>query len=283
MLTFVINSLTDIWNTLFPAGVVTFIFLSLLGIATFCANRFAWDICLLPALKKKCKPNLFFDNNQETLTLYKVSDPQIEERVNKMVSEELVNCPSFDTTPIDPFQNLLGSMSNSTIPLRKRYNKDLEAYISSFKKHHTTVLQSDFMDKCMQPIQLLLKNEGKAACGNLDLEIEILQYEYCYYENARTIKVDQFYHRPVYFGDNMIMPIPMKTEDYDYSSWDLNEHIPLKIHYNFTHLNQGISISDNIPLIFVDTSKVSEIDINWKITEGSLSKPFTGKLKVQVK
>lgn len=75
----------------------------------------------------------------------------------------------------------------------------------------------------------------------------------------------------------------MKTEDYDYSSWDLNEHIPLKIHYNFTHLNQGISISDNIPLIFVDTSKVSEIDINWKITEGSLSKPFTGKLKVQVK
>lgn len=275
--------LSDIWNTVFPAGVVVFIILFLLGIVTFCANRFTWDICLLPALKKKCKPKLLFENNQETLTLNKISDPQIEKQVNKMVSEEQINYPPFNTTAIDPFQNFLGSMSNSTIPIKKIYNKELETYICSFKKHHTTILQSNFMDKCMQPIQLLLKNEGKAACGNLDLEIEILQYEYCYYENAKTIKVGQYYHPPVYFDNNMIIPIPMKTEDYDYSSWDLNKHIPSKIHCNFTHLNQGISTRDNIPLIFVDTSKVSEIDISWKITEGSLNNPLTGKLKILVK
>ena len=39
-----------------------FHFFVLIGNSYFCANRFAWDICLLPALKKKCKPNLFFDN-----------------------------------------------------------------------------------------------------------------------------------------------------------------------------------------------------------------------------
>lgn len=277
------NALADIWNSVFPSGVVVFIILSLLTIVTFCVNRFTWDICLAPIFRKKCKPNLLFKNNQETLILNKISDPHIEEQVNRMISEKRIKYPSLDTTAIDPFQNLWGSMSNSTIPSRKRYNKELEDYISSLEEYQTIMLQSDFMDKCMQPIQLLLKNEGKVACGNLDLEIEILQYEHCYYEDANRMEVGQYYHPPVYFDDNMIMPVPMKTEKYNYSSWDLDKHIPSKIHLKFSQLNQGISITDDIPLIFVDTSKVSEVDISWKITERTLKNPLIGKLKIQVK
>jgi hypothetical protein len=91
-------------------------------------------------------------------------------------------------------------------------------------------------------------------------------------------------NRLIYIESELfMMPIPIKTENYKSSSLDLNQHIPSKINLRISHLNQGTTIMDGIPLISVNTAAVPKIEIDWKITERYLKKTVTSRLKILVK
>lgn len=259
------------------------LFLAIFGIAAlggffaYLIRQSIWTRYVLPLISRKPKLSVLFENGQNVLHIKKTTPRVLDDAVAEaMAAERQAHPYQYFSEPSyqNPFPELFeGSSSN-----KKIYNDLLDGYLEEKEKEYRNCLQGQIADEYMQPVKLVLRNDGVVASGNLDITLNICPNDRIYDLTAKTKKTGDSIEPPILMPEGVFPLLNYKKVPYGYTEWQFDAHIKEDLKFEEAPINHHKCNDKVFPPFYVDTRYTNKISIKITIIDSTVHDPIESEI-----
>lgn len=193
----------------------------------------------------------------------------VEENLNMEMDELESHFTHYDTTPIDPFYNLLGAMQQQS-PRgnnQRLYMTQLNAYLRSAKQWRYELLNAQAEGLYYKKIKIFVENKGRTASTNINLELSFDTFVPLYDKSALTVKHGEHLEPPANYAntDGVTIPPALVTKQHEIVTWDSSKKLRSPIRINIPQINPKETIEVEQEF-FIHAGFAKDYNINWSMS-----------------
>lgn len=251
----------------------------LVGLALYLFRQSLWIRFIEPMVRRKSDPCITFEDGLSIKNIDADIDINLEENIKQEIDRVRKNVPEARlTNPYDnPWALMFECPANYNI-----YNKQREEYLQHEEKRIRHVENEKYEQKVMKPLKLVIQNKGKVPTGKCDIEISFSECANVYEESAFVERIDSRLKKPVLAKGSAFPCLRLARETYKFKKLDASKCVSSPLKYKLDALNQKLTDDTTLPVYYVDSRKVTQLNISWKIIEPSHTEPLTGELVVNI-
>lgn len=250
---------------------------ALTGLVIYLIHQSVWTRYILPLISRKPKLSILFENGQNVFHIKKRIPRSLDKALEEAMAVELQEHPyQHYTEPSyqNPFPQIYeGSSSN-----KKIYNDLLRNYFKEKEAELRNCLQSQISDECMQPIKLILCNDGVVASGNLDITIRITPNDNVYMASAKIRKEGECIEPPELMPEGWFPLLDCHEIPYSYTEWQRDAHVSNDLKYELKPINHHKHDENVLPLLYIDTRISNKISIKISIIDSTVHDPYDSEI-----
>ena len=106
----------------------------------------------------------------------------------------------------------------------------------------------------MQPVKLVLCNDGVVASGNLDVTIRITPNDNVYMASAKIRKEGECIEPPELMPEGWLPLLDYHEIPYSFTEWQQNAHVANELKYEIKYIDTRISNKVSIRITIVDST-----------------------------
>lgn len=249
------------------------------GLLLYLFRQSFWLRFIEPIVRRKSEPCITFEDGLSIVNIDADIDINLEENIKQEIDRVRKNMPEARmTNPYDnPWTLMFECPENYNI-----YNKQREEYLRHEEKRIRYVENEKYEQKVMKPLKLVIQNKGKVPTGKCDIEISFSECENVYEESAFAENSDIRLEKPVLAKGSAFPCLRLAPETYKFKKLDASKCVCSPLKYRLDVLNQQMIDDNTLPIFYVDSRKVTQLNILWKIIEPSYTEPLTGELVVHI-
>lgn len=252
---------------------------ALVGLVLYLFRQSFWIRFIEPIARIKSDPCITFEDGLSIKNIDADIDINLEEEIRKEIDRERKNVPEARLT--NPYNNpwvlMFECRENYNI-----YNEQRDEYLQHEEKRIRNVEIERYEQKVMMPLKLVVKNKGKVPTGKCDIEISFSEDANVYEESAFVEHTDSRLTKPVLAKGSAFPRLRLARETYKFKKLDASKCVSSPLKYKLDALNQQMTNDTTLPVYYVDSRKVTQLNISWKIIEPSHTEPLTGELVVNI-
>lgn len=266
---------------------ISIVVIGLIGIFKFLLNHKAKALFL----DEKPRPSILLDDNgkrKKSITFQHTEISSQNDTIMRNVSIQLgMLKQKYQIREIDPYKHpeqIIQANFNEV----SNYNADVQEYLEDMNTFYLRDETDKFYSSYLKPIRLALYAKGRKACDQLTIDITI-EGDMTNLYSAESVKPMQ--------GQKSVAPdlttadrssefygyFPTDKEPYTYNQWKL-QPARAKFAIKVESLISGIYDTESIPVIYVNTQRISQYTIKYVIHGADISaNGISGNLVVNVK
>lgn len=234
---------------------------ALTGLVIYLIRQSVWTRYVLPLISRKPKLSILCDNGQNVLHIKKTAPRSLDKALEDAMAVELQEHPYEQTS------------SN-----KKIYNDLLSNYFKEKEAELRNCLQSQISDEYMQPVKLVLCNDGVVASGNLDITIRITPNDNVYLESARIPKEGECIEPPELMPEGWLSFLDYHEIPYNYTEWQVDAHVANELKYEIKSINHHKHDENVLPPLYIDTRINNKISIKITIIDSTVHDPYESEI-----
>lgn len=250
---------------------------ALTGLVIYLIRQSVWTRYILPLISRKPKLSILFENGQNVFHIKKRIPRSLDKALEEAMAVELQEHPyQHYTEPSyqNPFPQIYeGSSSN-----KKIYNDLLRSYFKDKEAELRNCLQSQISDECMQPVKLVLCNDGVVASGNLDVTIRITPNDNVYMASARIRKEGECIEPPELMPEGWLPLLDYHEIPYSFTEWQQDAHVANELKYEIKPINHHKHDENVLDPLFIDTRTSNKISIKITIIDSTVQDPYESEI-----
>lgn len=236
---------------------------------------------------KSPKPYITFSNDQECLEFVKPTKKNLDDELSKYTIQ-LKTDHQYQRVNPDPYCILSNSMLYTEEQIKK-YNKELDIYFKECIEYKQFRIWNNILDELFKEISFKIHNRGTGQTGDMSINITFLKKINLYNNYSKKnrkkeppikprLGIDEIPYSNSY--NDILRPIPQIY------CWDLEKKLGKnQFEFQESKLNHSdcsriLNIKDSL---YIDIGTCENFEIEWKIVDSNVPKPFTGKLYIKVK
>lgn len=235
---------------------------------------------LIKFVIKRFRPLLLINSKVGYVRVLHKDKVDYIDEIKVLAEEEDKQLPKYDVSPIDPYQNPLGSMKQQSDQFKnkKLYMANRKAYLKAYihylnDKHSIEVSNSKY-----EKLTIEIRNKGRLGSSNI--KITLIGDFFIAKSEDKIIKKPE---RPIDFTKAPFGVAILSTLKFTNETVEELEFIP----YNNAPLTLGeIHLSpkesSQIKNIYIDNSVKGDKVISYEITAQELSKPVQGNITITI-
>lgn len=250
---------------------------ALAGLLIYLIRQSVWTRYVLPLISRKPKLSILFENGQNVLHIKKTTPRSLDVALAEAMAVERQERPyEHYTEPSyqNPFPQIYEGSSNN----KKIYNNLLRDYFKEKETELRNCLQSKISDEYMQPVKLVLCNDGVVASGNLDIAIQITPNDNIYHLSAKIRKEGECIEPPVLMPEGCFSLLDYHEIPYNYTEWQQDAHVSNELKYEVKPINHHKHDENIIPPLFIDTRISNKISIKIRIIDSTVYDPYESEI-----
>lgn len=254
---------------------------ALAGFIIYLIRQSFWTRYILPLITRKPKLSIVFENGQNVLHISKVQPRSLDEAVSGVMAVEKQEHPyAHYTEPSyqNPFPQIYEGSSNN----KKIYNDLLRGYFKEKEIESRNCLQGQISDEYMQPVRLVLCNDGVVASGNLDITIQVTPNENVYQLSARIQKEGECIEPPELMPEGWFPILDYNEIPYFYTEWQQDAHITNELKFETKSINHHKRDENVLPPLYIDTRKSGKISLRITIIDSTVPAPYESEIVLWV-
>lgn len=131
-------------------------------------------------------------------------------------------------------------------------------------------LQGQISDEYMQPVKLVLCNDGVVASGNLDVTIRITPNDNVYMASAKIRKEGECIEPPELMPEGWLPLLDYHEIPYSFTEWQQNAHVANELKYEIKSINHHKHDENAIPPLYIDTRISNKVSIRITIVDSTV-------------
>ena len=234
---------------------------ALAGLAIYLIRQSVWTRYVLPLITRKPKLSILFKNGQNVLHLKKTAPRSLDEELREAMAVEMQEHPYEHTS------------SN-----KKIYNNLLRKYFTEKEEELRNCLQSQISDEYMQPVKLVLCNDGVVASGNLDITIRTSPNDNVFLASAKIPKEGECIEPPELMPEGWLPLLDYNEIPYSYTEWQQDAHVAEDLKYELKPINHHKHDENALPPLYIDTRISNKISIRITIIDSTVHDPYESEI-----
>lgn len=250
---------------------------ALAGLVIYLIRQSVWTRYVLPLISRKPKLSILFENGQNVYHIKKTTPRSLETALEEAMAVEIQEHPYehyTEPTYQNPFPQIYEGSSNN----KKLYNDLLRNYFKEKKEELRNCLKSQIEDEYMQPVILVLRNDGVIASGNLDIIIRITPNGNVYHSSAKIQKEGESVEPPQLMPEGWLPLIDYHDIPYRYTEWQQNDHVANELKYEIKPINHHKHDENAISPLYIDTRISNKILIRITIIDSTVHDPYESEI-----
>ncbi len=257
--------------------VTIFSITALAGLLIYLIRQSVWTRYVLPLISRKPKLSILFENGQNVLHIKKTTPRSLDEALREAMAVEIQEHPyEHYTEPSyqNPFPQIYEGSSNN----KKIYNDLLGDYLKEKEAELRNCLQSQISDEYMQPVKLVLCNDGVVASGNLDITIRITPNNNVYQLSAKIQKEGECIEPPVLMPEGWLPLLDYHDIPYSYTEWQQDAYVANELKYEIKPINHHKHDENALSPLYIDTRISNKISIKITIVDSTVHAPYESEI-----
>ena len=250
---------------------------ALTGLTIYLIRQSVWTRYVLPLISRKPKLSILFENGQNVYHIKKTIPRSLETALEEAMAVEIQNHP-YEYYTVPSYQNPFPQIHEGSSSNKKIYNDLLRDYLKEKEEELRNCLQSQIEDEYMQPIKLVLRNDGVVASGNLDIKIRITPNDNVYQLSAKTRKEGECIEPPELMPEGCFPFLDYHNIPYSYTEWQQDAHVANELKYEIKPINHHKHDENAIPPLYVDTRISDKISIRITIIDSIVHNPYESEI-----
>lgn len=250
---------------------------ALAGLVIYLIRQSIWTRYVLPLISRKPKLSILFENGENVFHIKKIIPRSLDEELEEAMAVEIQEHPYVHYTE-PSYQNPFPQIYEGSSSNKKIYNDLLRDYLKEKEEELRNCLQSQIEDEYMQPVKLVLRNDGVVASGNLDIIIRITPDDKVYQLSAKIRKEGECIEPPVLMPEGCFPFLDYHDIPYSYTEWQQDAHVANELKYEIKPINHHKYDENAIPPLYIDTRISDKISIRITIIDSTVHDPYESEI-----
>ena len=242
---------------------------ALTGLVIYLIRQSVWTRYVLPLITRKPKLSILFENGQNVFHLKKTMPRSLDEALKEAMAVEIKEHP-YEHYTEPSYQNPFPQIYEGSSSNKKIYNDLLTSYFKEKEVELRNCLQGQISDEYMQPVKLVLCNDGVVASGNLDVTIRITPNDNVYMASAKIRKEGECIEPPELMPEGWLPLLDYHEIPYSFTEWQQNAHVANELKYEIKSINHHKHDENAIPPLYIDTRISNKVSIRITIVDSTV-------------
>lgn len=250
---------------------------ALVGLVIYLIRQSVWTRYVLPLISWKPKLSILFENGQNVYHIKKTIPRSLETALKEAMAVEIQEHP-YEHYTEPSYQNPFPQIYEGSSSNKKIYNDLLTGYFKEKEVELRNCLQSQISDEYMQPVKMVLRNDGVVASGNLDIIIRITPNDNVYHSSAKIQKEGECIEPPELMPQGWLPLLDYHEIPYSYTEWQQDAHVAKELKYEIKPINHHKHDENAIPPLYIDTRISNKVSIGITIIDSTVLDPYESEI-----